>query len=286
MAWYRDYTGKSEYDSYGHGAVVAAALAGRAVSGFGGGVAPEAELYWGVTCYNTWCTADMARDAIADMGSRGVRLYNWSVGTTATDEDNLRRQAEGYAQWLRGVIDVDGLLVAAAGNDSSPEPSTTSLMPRFMQEWNRHLLVVAAVDLDKSGKATGLADYIGWLGANFDPSISWKDLQWIRDFWPGAMVIKGILDLQETAEDQREAPDFRENVSHVRRAGNQQNAGQQQHKPQCHVRPGQTFPDIRPQIADQQPSAGQNQSGRQGPCRHMGHCFIQQDQQQTDDEIK
>lgn len=44
------------------------------------------------------------------------------------------------------------------------------------------------------GKAIGLEDYIGWLGNNFDPSISWKDLEWIRDFWDGAMVIKGILD--------------------------------------------------------------------------------------------
>jgi L-lactate dehydrogenase (cytochrome) len=44
------------------------------------------------------------------------------------------------------------------------------------------------------GKPTGLADYIGWLGANFDPSISWKDLEWIRAFWKGPMIIKGILD--------------------------------------------------------------------------------------------
>ena len=44
------------------------------------------------------------------------------------------------------------------------------------------------------GSATGLADYIGWLGANFDPGIAWHDLQWIRDEWQGRLVIKGILD--------------------------------------------------------------------------------------------
>ena len=44
------------------------------------------------------------------------------------------------------------------------------------------------------GHSTGLADYIGWLGANFDPGIGWQDLQWIRDEWQGPMVIKGILD--------------------------------------------------------------------------------------------
>ncbi len=54
------------------------------------------------------------------------------------------------------------------------------------------------------GKPTGLADYIGWLANNFDPSISWKDLQWIRDFWDGPMVIKGILD----PHDARDAVSF------------------------------------------------------------------------------
>ncbi|KQS53819.1 alpha-hydroxy-acid oxidizing enzyme [Brevundimonas sp. Leaf363] len=54
------------------------------------------------------------------------------------------------------------------------------------------------------GKATGLADYIGWLGQNFDPSISWNDLRWIRDFWDGPMIIKGILD----PDDARDAVAF------------------------------------------------------------------------------
>jgi L-lactate dehydrogenase (cytochrome) len=54
------------------------------------------------------------------------------------------------------------------------------------------------------GNPTGLADYIGWLGNNFDPSISWKDLEWIREFWDGPMIIKGILD----PDDARDAVKF------------------------------------------------------------------------------
>lgn len=50
------------------------------------------------------------------------------------------------------------------------------------------------------GTPTKLEDYIGWLGANFDPSISWKDLEWIRDFWEGPMVIKGILDTEDAKD--------------------------------------------------------------------------------------
>ncbi|MBB5073430.1 L-lactate dehydrogenase (cytochrome) [Bartonella callosciuri] len=49
-------------------------------------------------------------------------------------------------------------------------------------------------------KQISLEDYVGWLGANFDPSIGWRDLQWIRDFWKGKMILKGILDPQDARE--------------------------------------------------------------------------------------
>ena len=51
------------------------------------------------------------------------------------------------------------------------------------------------------GHRIHLEDYIGWLGENFDPAIGWRDLEWIREFWKGSMVLKGILD----PEDAREA---------------------------------------------------------------------------------
>lgn len=51
------------------------------------------------------------------------------------------------------------------------------------------------------GRRVGLEDYIGWLTANMDPAIGWSDLEWIRDFWKGPMIIKGVLD----PEDARDA---------------------------------------------------------------------------------
>ncbi|KAF2391809.1 FMN-dependent L-lactate dehydrogenase LldD [Pseudomonas frederiksbergensis] len=50
------------------------------------------------------------------------------------------------------------------------------------------------------GKAVTLEDYMGWLANNFDPSISWSDLEWIREFWKGPMIIKGILDPQDAKD--------------------------------------------------------------------------------------
>lgn len=50
------------------------------------------------------------------------------------------------------------------------------------------------------GMKTKLGDYIGWLGDNFDPSISWQDLEWIREFWDGPLIIKGILDVEDAKD--------------------------------------------------------------------------------------
>lgn len=54
------------------------------------------------------------------------------------------------------------------------------------------------------GNASGMNDYMGWLGANFDPSIRWADLEWIRAAWDGPLVIKGVLD----PDDARAAADL------------------------------------------------------------------------------
>lgn len=68
------------------------------------------------------------------------------------------------------------------------------------------------------GKAVTLEDYMGWLANNFDPSISWSDLEWIRDFWKGPMIIKGILDPQ----DARDAVSFGANGIVVSNHGGRQ----------------------------------------------------------------
>jgi len=51
------------------------------------------------------------------------------------------------------------------------------------------------------GKRAPLSDFQAWIHANFDPSVSWKDVEWVRSQWDGPLVVKGILD----PEDAREA---------------------------------------------------------------------------------
>ena len=52
-----------------------------------------------------------------------------------------------------------------------------------------------------TGHKMTMDDYMGFISNNFDPSIAWHDLEWIRDSWPGKLIIKGILD----ADDARNA---------------------------------------------------------------------------------
>jgi L-lactate dehydrogenase (cytochrome) len=35
---------------------------------------------------------------------------------------------------------------------------------------------------------------------NFDPSISWKDLEFIRSEWTGPLILKGVLDVEDARE--------------------------------------------------------------------------------------
>ena len=47
------------------------------------------------------------------------------------------------------------------------------------------------------GANSGLEDYVGWLGRNFDPSVTWRDIEWVRTKWKGPLIVKGILDVDD-----------------------------------------------------------------------------------------
>jgi L-lactate dehydrogenase (cytochrome) len=36
-----------------------------------------------------------------------------------------------------------------------------------------------------------------WINSQFDTTLSWKDVDWIRSIWPGQLVLKGILDVED-----------------------------------------------------------------------------------------
>lgn len=44
------------------------------------------------------------------------------------------------------------------------------------------------------GRRAPLGDFQTWIHDNFDPSVSWKDVEWVRSQWDRPLVIKGVLD--------------------------------------------------------------------------------------------
>ncbi len=50
----------------------------------------------------------------------------------------------------------------------------------------------------QGGRSSG--DFMTWIAANFDRSVTWADLEWIRAEWDRPIVIKGVLDPQDARD--------------------------------------------------------------------------------------
>jgi L-lactate dehydrogenase (cytochrome) len=52
-----------------------------------------------------------------------------------------------------------------------------------------------------------LTQFWGWIGRNFDPSVTWDDIAWVRERWPGPLILKGVLDVEDAREAVRRGVD-------------------------------------------------------------------------------
>jgi len=66
--------------------------------------------------------------------------------------------------------------------------------------------------------ARNLFDFKRWVDAQFDASVTWRDLDFVRQHWSGPLILKGILD----AEDARAAADIGANALIVSNHGGRQ----------------------------------------------------------------
>src|SRR6201994_1858882 len=54
-----------------------------------------------------------------------------------------------------------------------------------------------------AGHLKGADDVVSlgnWIATQFDTSLNWKDVEWIRSIWPGKLILKGILDVEDAEE--------------------------------------------------------------------------------------
>ena len=43
----------------------------------------------------------------------------------------------------------------------------------------------------------GVNSLAQWTNSQFDPTLNWHDVEWIRSLWPGKLIVKGILDVED-----------------------------------------------------------------------------------------
>ena len=46
-------------------------------------------------------------------------------------------------------------------------------------------------------EADSVSKLAEWVGRQFDPTLSWKDVEWVKAQWGGPLVLKGILDAED-----------------------------------------------------------------------------------------
>lgn len=60
-----------------------------------------------------------------------------------------------------------------------------------------HTLGSVAGAVQESRRVT---DFLAWIARNFDRSVTWKDLDWVRENWDRPIVVKGVLDVEDARD--------------------------------------------------------------------------------------
>jgi L-lactate dehydrogenase (cytochrome) len=48
-----------------------------------------------------------------------------------------------------------------------------------------------------AGNVSDMSSLASWTAEQFDPALSWDDVQWIRQRWKGKLILKGIMDAED-----------------------------------------------------------------------------------------
>src|ERR687885_73145 len=187
-----------------------------APTGLCGMAAPRAEVLAGraaSSCGIPFTLSSMAAVSIEDTmreapGPHWFQLYVWR-DRDLTRSLVERAAAAGYRALMLTVdVQMAGLRERDLRNGATIPPRVTLANALDSAQHVGWLLQMARnpridfvnVAKDRSSGPLSLAAYVN---AQFDPGVSWKDLDWLRGVWHGPLAIKGIM----SAEDARRAVD-------------------------------------------------------------------------------
>ncbi len=115
----------------------------------------------------------------------------------------LERAAKAGVTTL--VFTVDLPMAGMRHRDTRNGMLATSLSGKLAKAWQLGTRLPWCVDVGMFGKPhtfgnvaemvadpTDLNEYKKWLDAQFDPTVTWKDIEWLRGIWKGKLIIKGV----------------------------------------------------------------------------------------------
>lgn len=182
-------TGSAALDD--HGTDSALVIAGTPTTTFRGGIAPNATIISaGVSSSANKIAESSVLYAWTTLSNQGVRLFNNSFGesgqagidayVSAADlylnAPNPTAKKNTVIGVLKQIIDNNGLMIFAAGNVNSPQPSNYSLLPLAEPSLANGLIAVGAVDANNviASYSSNCGDAKNWCmvasGSNQVPS--------------------------------------------------------------------------------------------------------------------
>ncbi len=88
------------------------------------------------------------------------------------------------------------------GLSAPPKPTPRNILNLFTKPyWCWHMLGTRRRTFGNIvGHAKGVADLSSlsaWTSEQFDPTLCWSDVEWIRKKWGGKLILKGIMDVED-----------------------------------------------------------------------------------------
>ena len=107
-----------------------------------------------------------------------------AVQLTAGGKTPMAEYFNDKGQWPAAASDV-------IGNRGGKYTSIITLMGSAVG-------TLGTISVEARMKGTGgLKTLSEWIAQQFDPTVTWKDLAWLRERWPRKIIIKGILDPED-----------------------------------------------------------------------------------------
>ncbi|WP_237209290.1 alpha-hydroxy acid oxidase [Rothia nasimurium] len=136
--------------------------------------------------------------AAGPSGRRWFQLYLWQKNRSKASELIERAAQAGY-DTLMVTVDtpVAGARHRDARNGMTFPPKLTPatvINASYRPEWWFNFLTTRPLGFTNFGEGT---QSIQQIGSMFDPTLTYKDLSWLRAQWPGQLLVKGV----QTAQD-------------------------------------------------------------------------------------